>query len=95
MTSGPLENLARIGSLKAEPFSHSDFEGLLQSGMRRLLDARNTALSLDSRFDLAYNASHALGLAALRFHGYRGWFVAGSHARRTERIGVRKSRRFA
>jgi len=28
-------------------------------------------LSLESRFDLAYNAAHALALAALRFHGYR------------------------
>lgn len=25
----------------------------------------------ESRFDLAYNASHALALAALRWHGYR------------------------
>jgi hypothetical protein len=25
----------------------------------------------DSRFDLAYNAAHALALAALRWHGYR------------------------
>lgn len=28
-------------------------------------------LSLEGRFDLAYNASHALCLAALRWHGYR------------------------
>ena len=28
-------------------------------------------LSLESRFDLAYNAAHALCLAALRRHGYR------------------------
>lgn len=28
-------------------------------------------LSLESRFDLAYNAAHALSLAALRWHGYR------------------------
>ena len=28
-------------------------------------------LSLESRFDLAYNAAHALCLAALRWHGYR------------------------
>jgi hypothetical protein len=30
-----------------------------------------TPLSIESRFDLAYNASHALALAALRWHGYR------------------------
>jgi hypothetical protein len=28
-------------------------------------------LSLESRFDLAYTAAHALALAALRWHGYR------------------------
>jgi hypothetical protein len=31
----------------------------------------NESLSIESRFDLAYNASHALALAALRWHGYR------------------------
>ena len=34
-------------------------------------DASNTTLSIESRFDLAYNAAHALALAALRWHGYR------------------------
>ncbi|WP_245220089.1 hypothetical protein [Pusillimonas caeni] len=34
-------------------------------------DALNTTLSIESRFDLAYNAVHALCLAALRWHGYR------------------------
>ena len=28
-------------------------------------------MSLEGRFDLAYNAAHALCLAALRWHGYR------------------------
>lgn len=28
-------------------------------------------MSLESRFDLAYNAAHAAALAALRAHGYR------------------------
>ena len=32
---------------------------------------RRATLSLESRFDLAYNAAHALSLAALRWHGYR------------------------
>ena len=71
MTLEHLEKLSKIGSLKPEPFSQSDFEALQQSARRRLADARNNTLSLDSRFDLAYNASHALGLAALRWHGYR------------------------
>ena len=45
--------------------------GLLRTGMARLQDARNTSLALESRFDLAYNAAHALCLAALRRKGYR------------------------
>jgi hypothetical protein len=36
-----------------------------------LTDAGNASLALESRFDLAYNAAHALCLAALRWHGYR------------------------
>src|SRR5688572_23554978 len=39
--------------------------------MARLADSENETLSMDSRFDLAYNAAHALCLAALRWHGYR------------------------
>ncbi|CAM5204787.1 hypothetical protein CDEF62S_03349 [Castellaniella defragrans] len=31
----------------------------------------NASLSVESRFDLAYNAAHALCLAALRWQGYR------------------------
>lgn len=34
-------------------------------------DAENSSLSFESRFDLAYNAAHALALAALRRAGYR------------------------
>lgn len=34
-------------------------------------DAANITLSLESRFDLGYNAAHALCLAALRRLGYR------------------------
>lgn len=39
--------------------------------MARLADADKQSLALESRFDLAYNAAHALCLAALRWHGYR------------------------
>ncbi|MEN6587147.1 MAG: hypothetical protein ABFE02_14000 [Sulfuricella sp.] len=71
MTSSPLDNLVRVGKLKAELPAQSEFDGLIRSGMVRLRDAENAALSLESRFDLAYNAAHALSLAALRWHGYR------------------------
>lgn len=71
MPSSPLDNLVRIGKLKAESPTEIEFNGLIRSGLVRLRDAENAALSLESRFDLAYNAAHALSLAALRWHGYR------------------------
>lgn len=66
-----LDNLVRVRKLKEEPTSPDEIAGLLRSGLARLKDAANTSLSLESRFDLAYNAAHALSLAALRWHGYR------------------------
>ena len=66
-----LDNLVRVRKLKAEPAEAEEIAGLLRSGLVRLKDAGNASLSLESRFDLAYNAAHALSLAALRSHGYR------------------------
>lgn len=71
MSLAPLDKLVRIGQLKAEPAARAEFDGLLRSGKVRLRDAGNASLGLESRFDLAYNAAHALALAALRWHGYR------------------------
>lgn len=71
MTHPQLDNLARIGRLKSEPAVDAEIEGLVRSGVRRLSDAEREDLSLESRFDLAYNAAHALALAALRRRGYR------------------------
>ena len=70
--SQPLDNLSGPGKqLKAEAPDTAEIAGLLRTGMARLQDARNTSLALESRFDLAYNAAHALCLAALRRKGYR------------------------
>ena len=69
--ASPLENLAAAGTLKREPPDAREYAGLVQSGRVRLADAEHPALALESRFDLAYNAAHALSLAALRRHGYR------------------------
>jgi hypothetical protein len=66
-----LDNLVRIGKLKSEVSAEPEIAGLIRSGIARLLDSRNRSLSIESRFDLAYNAAHALSLAALRVHGYR------------------------
>ena len=70
--SQPLDNLSGPGKqLKTEAPDATEIAGLLRTGMARLQDARNTSLALESRFDLAYNAAHALCLAALRRKGYR------------------------
>lgn len=66
-----LDNLVRIGKVKAEPLAPSELTRLLRSGSARLADAAHEDLSIESRFDLAYNAAHAFSLAALRWHGYR------------------------
>jgi hypothetical protein len=67
-----LDNLCGPGKpLRQEPVDARECENLVLSGRRRLLDAQNKALSIESRFDLAYNAAHALSLAALRRLGYR------------------------
>jgi hypothetical protein len=71
MTGTNLDNLVKTGHLKTEKISKSEFSGFLHSGKARLTDAKNMTLALESRFDLAYNAAHALTLAALRWHGYR------------------------
>ena len=68
----PLDNLAGPNKpLRAEPPDATEFAGLLRSGRTRLKDAGSKSLAIESRFDLAYNAAHALCLAALRWHGYR------------------------
>lgn len=71
MTSPELENLVSIGKLKREAGSQAEIDGLIHSARRRLTDAGNPTLAIESRFDLAYNAAHALSLAALRCRGYR------------------------
>lgn len=71
MTS-PFDNLAGPGkALRAEPPDANEFAGLQRMGLARLQDAQKPDLAVESRFDLAYNAAHALCLAALRWHGYR------------------------
>lgn len=71
MNSDGLNNLARTGALKPEPGDQTEFDGLLASALARLADAQKADLALESQFDLAYNAAHALSLAAMRWHGYR------------------------
>lgn len=70
--NSPLDRLSGPGkSLAHEPADALEFSGLKRSGMARLQDSMREELSLESRFDLAYNAAHALCLAAIRWHGFR------------------------
>src|SRR3954452_18282429 len=71
MSKRQLDNLVAAGALKMEAPSAAEIDGLIRSGDARLQDAMNESISIESRFDLAYNAAHALSLAALRWHGYR------------------------
>ena len=71
MTSS-LERLSGPGKqLAAEPPDEKEFAGLVRAARVRLQDASNESNSLESRFDLAYNAAHGLCLAALRRKGFR------------------------
>jgi len=53
VTHPQLDNLVRIGQLKAEPPAESEIAGLIRSGLARLCDAERAELSLENRFDLA------------------------------------------
>ena len=66
-----LDNLVATGQLHRQRADAREFAGLVHSGTTRLVDARRSSLSIESRFDLGYNAAHALSLAALRRLGYR------------------------
>lgn len=52
-----LENLAGIGQLRAEAPDQREFAVLLRLAKNRFVDAQNSSLSYESRFDLA---SHKL-----------------------------------
>lgn len=71
MSLPELDNLVRIGQLKAEPRNAQEVTRMLAMAQTRLSDARLSNLSLEGRFTSAYNAAHAAALAALRWHGYR------------------------
>jgi hypothetical protein len=65
-----LDNLVKIGKLKAEPPSRAEYDGMLAAARTSLTDAQKD-LDPDSKFTLAYGAAHRLALAALRREGYR------------------------
>lgn len=71
MASPELDRLVDAGLLSREAPARDEIDGLIESAAKRLKDAATAGLSLDGRFDLGYNAAHALALAALRRGGYR------------------------
>lgn len=71
MSLAALDNLVRIGQLKAEPRNEAEVGRMLEMARIRLADAQLGNLSQEGRFTSAYNAAHAAALAALRWHGYR------------------------
>lgn len=71
MSLPALDNLVRIGQLKAEPRNEAESMRMLAMARTRLIDAQLASLSPEGRFTSAYNAAHAAALAALRWHGYR------------------------
>ena len=69
MSLPELDNLVRIGQLKAEPRNDREVTRTLAMAQTRLSDAKLNKLSLEGRITSAYNAAHAAALSALRWHG--------------------------
>ena len=64
MSLPALDNLVRIGQLKAEPRNEAEARRMLAMARTRLEDARLANLSIEGRFTSAYNAAHAAALTA-------------------------------
>jgi hypothetical protein len=66
-----LENLLRVGKLKAQPADADEIARLLESAERALRDAAVPGLSSDTRLDVAWKAITQVSLAAMRMRGFR------------------------
>lgn len=73
-----LENLIGKG-LQREVSDPDEISRLRRKIAAKLADARNDQISLDSRFDLAYEALLQIGLLALRANGLRPDSRGGHH----------------
>ena len=71
MSMPALDNIVRIGQLKAEPRNVLELARMLDIARTGLADAQLRSISQEGRFTSAYNAAPAAALAALRWHGYR------------------------
>ncbi len=66
-----LQNLLRIGRLKAHAPTPAEVQRLLQAIDRNLADAAVAAVSDETRFDAAYKAVMQCALVAMMAAGYR------------------------
>lgn len=66
-----LENLLRIGKLKAHKTTREEVARLLGAMRRNLKDAHNADISPESRFDIAYKAIMQCALFAMMANGFR------------------------
>jgi hypothetical protein len=66
-----LENLLKMGQLKAHPPDADEIDRLLTAAQRNLRDARVTSISAETRFDAAYKSIMQCALAAMMLNGYR------------------------
>jgi len=71
-----LDNLVGRGLEKAQA-DQDELSRYLERIRRKLADSRQTNISLDSRFDVAFEALLQIALAALRARGYRTASGAG------------------
>lgn len=82
MSLPELDNLVRIGPLKAEPRNALEVTRMLTMAQTRLGDAQLNRVSLEGRFTSAYNAAHAAALAALRWPANRWRVLDAAHQKR-------------
>jgi hypothetical protein len=66
-----LENLLKIGKLKAHEPNHAELVNLFSAAGRNLKDVHVAGLSAETRFDVAYKAIMQCGLLALMANGLR------------------------
>lgn len=71
-----LDNLVGRGLEKAET-DRDEVARYLAKIRRKLEDSKKSSISLDSRFDIAFEALLQIALAALRINGYRTTTEAG------------------
>ncbi len=85
MSLPALDNLVRVGQLKAEPRNDAEIMRMLAMARTRLADAQLAGVSPEGRFISTYNAGHAAALAALRWHGSL-WYAAVKTALRCSSV---------